>query len=569
MVEMRVPSVNFFGMLSQISDALESAREEAQTRRTLAALLDGGFGAQPAANAQPQQAAAPASQGAGLPKFAQIGNLGAGVMTKYDPQGPDRAAKLSEYVENGTVNGINPDFERRALAFLNDNPAGVGIRSGFRSADKQQQLWDAAVAKYGSPEAARKWVAPPGRSKHNHGVALDLSYETPEARKWAHENAAAYGLNFPMSHEPWHVEPLGARGAAVGGASQADTQSGQQVARQAPTQAASLPGVGAGVQPARVSNDMLKSLLMTKGTRPLGLQVMQSMLAPKSSPFDFMTVGENMVRVNKQTGEAQLIPGLGKQADPLAQEKMRADIEKTRAETAVMRPKDDRPEKVKNYDFYRKEEVAAGRTPKSFGEWELESRRAGATNVNVGGGSDKQLFDAVEESAKSANAAATGLASISEARRAVEGGGFFGSGADIRLQLAKVATALGADGRKVTNTETFRSAIAPQIAAMMKATVGSTQISNADREFAAQAAGGSITLDETSIKRLLGIMERAGKDIIDRHNKKLDTIYPDNGKFDRERALFSVSGASGRPAATGLSPGASTTINGVKIERVQ
>jgi len=86
------------------------------------------------------------------------------------------------------------------------------INSGARSFQKQKQLWEAALKKYGSESKARKWVAPPGKSNHNHGVAADLYYATPAARDWMHENAADFGLYFPLSNEPWHVEPIGSRG---------------------------------------------------------------------------------------------------------------------------------------------------------------------------------------------------------------------------------------------------------------------------------------------------------------------------------------------------------------------
>jgi hypothetical protein len=169
--------------------------------------------------------------------------------------------------------------------------------------------------------------------------------------------------------------------------------------------------------------------------------------------------------------------------------------------------------------------------------------QAGRTQINnnVGGGSDKQVFDAADKSAETARAAATGLNSLREARRAVEGGAILGAGADLKLGLQKAAAAFGiGDTSKIVNTETFRSAIAPQISAMMKATVGSTQISNADREFAEKAAGGSITLDEGSIRRLLDIMERGNIAILEGHQKRLETIYPDEATHRRERALFSV-----------------------------
>ena len=36
--------------------------------------------------------------------------------------------------------------------------------SGYRSVEKQKQLWEQALKKHGTPEKARKWVAPPGGS---------------------------------------------------------------------------------------------------------------------------------------------------------------------------------------------------------------------------------------------------------------------------------------------------------------------------------------------------------------------------------------------------------------------
>jgi hypothetical protein len=211
----------------------------------------------------------------------------------------------------------------------------------------------------------------------------------------------------------------------------------------------------------------------------------------------------------------------------------------------------------------------AQRNP-AFAARQLELKRAGAQNINVGGGSDKQIFDVMGESATSARAAATGLAALREARAAVEGGIVSGVGADFNLGLRRAAAALGADASKVVNTETFRSAIAPQIAAMMKATVGSTQISNADREFAEKAAGGSITLNEGSIRRLLDIMERANVGLIETHKKRLDAVYPESGNFGRERALFGVDAPARSPAGGGPLPvGGTRNRNGVMIERVE
>lgn len=119
------------------------------------------------------------------------------------------------------IKGLNDDFQSRLAAFMQDPnaPKGLGIYSGFRSVDRQRELWNAALKKYGSPEKARKWVAPPGKSNHGFGQAADLSYNGRSLKHapqdvvdWAHGNAGKYGLKFPLGNENWHVEMQETRG---------------------------------------------------------------------------------------------------------------------------------------------------------------------------------------------------------------------------------------------------------------------------------------------------------------------------------------------------------------------
>lgn len=114
------------------------------------------------------------------------------------------------------ITDLNPDFASSLSSMLNDMPpelAGkVLINSGARSNERQAALWQEALVKYGSEAAARKWVAPPGKSMHNHGTAADLAYLSPAALKWVHDNAQNYGLHFPLGNENWHIEPIGSRG---------------------------------------------------------------------------------------------------------------------------------------------------------------------------------------------------------------------------------------------------------------------------------------------------------------------------------------------------------------------
>lgn len=130
---------------------------------------------------------------------------------------------LRQYAVGGasrpdSFSGLSPEFAGSLAAMFQGAPPDIQnvlrISSGYRSPERQGQLWQAALAKYGSEAAARKWVAPPGRSNHNHGQAVDLKFLDPRAQAWVHANAKQYGLHFPLSNENWHIEPIGARGGA-------------------------------------------------------------------------------------------------------------------------------------------------------------------------------------------------------------------------------------------------------------------------------------------------------------------------------------------------------------------
>lgn len=107
-----------------------------------------------------------------------------------------------------SLEGLAPGFSSALQRLIAAAPGRITISSGYRSPERQQQLWDQALAKYGDPEVADNWVARPGKSNHNHGIAADLSFENDEVRSWVHANAGKFGLHFPMGHEPWHIEPV-------------------------------------------------------------------------------------------------------------------------------------------------------------------------------------------------------------------------------------------------------------------------------------------------------------------------------------------------------------------------
>ncbi len=99
----------------------------------------------------------------------------------------------------------------------------VVIISGFRTQEKQQQLYDDDLAKTGKDYS--ELVAKPGYSEHQTGFAVDLTtsttwdYDGQGDYKWIDENCWKYGfiLRYPenktdvtqIRYEPWHYRYVG------------------------------------------------------------------------------------------------------------------------------------------------------------------------------------------------------------------------------------------------------------------------------------------------------------------------------------------------------------------------
>lgn len=150
-----------------------------------------------------------------------------------------------------------------------------------------------------------------------------------------------------------------------------------------------------------------------------------------------------------------------------------------------------------------------------------------------------EVVKRIAESKDTADKSITAFNAIRTARSALDAGAITGFGANQRLDWAKLNQLMGLEdkGNVIANTEVFRSSMAPAVASMLKATVGTTQISNTDRDFAEKAAGGQITLDASSIKRLLDVSHRLSLETMGKHQTTMDAIYRDN---PQAQALFGV-----------------------------
>lgn len=296
---------------------------------------------------------------------------------------------------------------------------------------------------------------------------------------------------------------------------------------------------------------------------------LSSQLKPREQYSQETDAAGNIWSVNQQTGQRTV--ALKKDATygaPYKDDDGNLVQRDATGKISVLSAAEKTPASVAEYEYYKKNFQPSETTakPMNYENWSMQKARAAAINIgnvttNGGGGSDKQIFDSFDERSKEARATANGLVGLKNARQALQGPGgvITGSGADLRLALQKAGSALGfTDPAAIQNTETFRAAIAPQVAAVLKATVGTSNISNSDREFAERAAGGSISLDAGSINRLLDIMERASVARLQDHQEQLDAIYPDPVAHKRERALFGVKVPMAAP------PPAGATKSGIK-----
>ena len=104
---------------------------------------------------------------------------------------------------------LHPRLKAAVAQLVAASGGRISVTSGARSTAEQARLWQEALAKYGSPEAADDWVAPPGQSMHERGLAVDLGGDLALAVELVER--LDLPLWRPMDHEPWHFELVGSR----------------------------------------------------------------------------------------------------------------------------------------------------------------------------------------------------------------------------------------------------------------------------------------------------------------------------------------------------------------------
>ncbi|MEA2460201.1 MAG: hypothetical protein QOH90_378 [Actinomycetota bacterium] len=104
---------------------------------------------------------------------------------------------------------LDPRLAHAIGRVIDASDGAVQLGSGVRDRAEQEALWDAALERYGDPEIADDWVARPGSSMHELGLAVDLQGDVETAARLVEE--LGLPLWRPMAYEPWHFELVGSR----------------------------------------------------------------------------------------------------------------------------------------------------------------------------------------------------------------------------------------------------------------------------------------------------------------------------------------------------------------------
>ena len=192
-----------------------STRARAQTAADAAALAAVAESS-PSGEGRPTEAAADYAErnGARLVKcYCDVGATAMQVLVSVDGVLAEARAVMDPSLlapaPVGSTRGLHRDLAAAVDRLVSASFGRVSVVSGYRSPASQARLWADALEEHGSPEAADDWVARPGASMHEKGLAVDLGGDLAEAVRLI--DRLGLPLHRPLPHEPWHFELTGTR----------------------------------------------------------------------------------------------------------------------------------------------------------------------------------------------------------------------------------------------------------------------------------------------------------------------------------------------------------------------
>lgn len=143
----------------------------------------------------------------------------------------------------------------------------------------------------------------------------------------------------------------------------------------------------------------------------------------------------------------------------------------------------------------------------------------GAFETGLGRGQSERILKDQEV----AQDARSIIDTVQQGRQLLRSGMITGFGAEALTQIGAALNQAGISfaSDSVANTQAFAANMAQNVGRIIKQFGAGTGLSNADREYAEKMAGGKITLDRAAIERILDINERAARNVITAHNKRV------------------------------------------------
>lgn len=160
------------------------------------------------------------------------------VVNRWNKMPEDYSVTLTELSNGEKVDSrIYPYLQEMFDAMRNEGIYPI-VREEYRTAEYQQETFDEKVQAYmnegysreRAERTAKEWVAMPGTSEHQIGIAVDINADktkstNEEVYTWLAENAHNYGfiLRYPQgktditgtSYEPWHFRYVGIEHAQI------------------------------------------------------------------------------------------------------------------------------------------------------------------------------------------------------------------------------------------------------------------------------------------------------------------------------------------------------------------
>jgi hypothetical protein len=185
---------------------------------------------------------------------------------------------------------------------------------------------------------------------------------------------------------------------------------------------------------------------------------------------------------------------------------------------------------ITNYEYDVKNSGFKG----SFNDWLTSQKKAGATNVSVGGAKDlaSQVGDISKESRISAMGAVQSADSANRIIQSVDSNKLFtGVGANQRLTAAQIADGLGLGGKdtaeKIANSRQAIQGLAQLTLQGRKQMRGEGAITESEGNLAQRAMSGDITLTGAEIRQLAEAAKRSAKFQYSQHQNIMNTMKAD------------------------------------------